>query len=248
MNDLTTSKTQLPDYMREDLREGAENLQRFVKPAYLKVVRDMASRELKSKFPAGTAVLLPNEIVLTEFEKDGFDFTPIFFFAQYCAINPLQLKDLPMIREKTTDRNSPLAKKCLNPDQWYEDCPEDPKYRIYNCEMLNFLFMCDACDVPCVMTFMKGEHRTGRRLATLIHSRRAPIYGTRFHATVGVHHDRNRQYDYFGLDIENADPAIVDQDQYEVYRELHRKVREQHDLIDVSYDIRDDDNAESSPF
>lgn len=244
MSDLVV-KSNLPAFMQEDMQEGALDLRQYVRPPRLKLVADTATRELKAKFPPGSAVLLPNEVKLGDLEN-SFDFIPVFFWQEYCSINPIQLKsELPMIRERTTDRDSALARKCLDPKSWYETCPEDPTYRVYNAEMLNFAFMPTDMSVgPCVMTFSKGEHRTGRRLASLIFSRRAPIFGCVFTAKVGVHRDRDKQYEFYGLDIENSmTPFVEDAEQYEVLREMHRTLRDQHDknLVQADYDGFEDE-------
>lgn len=251
----------VPDFMAADKGMGTEVLSQFVRPPYLKIVKNM-SKETKKLFGEGSAVLMPNKQLIVE-AGGSFQFVPLFFFVEYCAMNPWQLKDtLPMVRERSFDRDSALARKCRGgPKTWKEPCPEDPegKLNISNREVLNFIVALKDVELvkqPVVMSFMGGEHKPGRLLSALIQGRNAPLFGCVFRATTALHQYAGDNEDW-GLNFENGDPAFVtDPEEYAIYKESHLELTKQHDsgLVDVTYsepeasDVKDESAANEAAF
>ena len=87
---LVVKATQLaaaPDFMKEDEGAGAEALAQFLRPPFLKVVKDQSKALKKEGFEVGAVLINPdgagNRVVMDP--KGSFKFTPLFFYVEYCA-------------------------------------------------------------------------------------------------------------------------------------------------------------------
>lgn len=270
MNELIsgTQESNLPSFMEADKRMGVENLREYIIPPRLKIVQPLSGEPFSSLFNKGDVVLVPTmsrvaEVMLDEKKKptkkgSPFCLIPVFFFAEWCAWNPLSMKgNLPAIRERSLDPKSDVARKSRNQETREERCPEsnDPKDLIRYQEHLNFVAVLlgtgETAGIPVVISFSRAEHRTGANLASKIAMRSAPIFGCIFEAN--AQERNNAKGTWYGLDINNPSVAsgmggvVTDETQYAALRRLHLEMKEAHakNLIIVDHDDNDIDSEAS---
>lgn len=226
---------QAPGFMAADRNEGKTLLIGAVRPPYLKVVKGQSKSEFK-KFGVGSVVLMPEgKVVFRAGESEGFYFVPVFYYPEFACINPFDLGDkLPTFRKRSTDAQSELARKCKNPETWRQPCPEDPSKMMQNREIMTFVVMILDDEMKPMeygtMSFSGGEHKTGRRLASMITTKQAAPYGQIYKAATSVHTYQKGKYESEGLDVE------VDQDYVFVQDEtMYRELKALSELFEKSY-------------
>jgi len=231
----TTGAEHMPAFM-QNVDHGVEELSQFVVPPRFKMVQKQSGAPFDNYAP-GTALVLPAQVELAG-PSEAFHFVPLFFFAEWCLWNPIQLKDqLPMIRERTLDKTSPMVALARDPERWSITCPENEKFECRYVEHLNFVVMPvyhHAIDgVPFNITFSKSEHRTGANLASLVRMRRAPIFGCVMEARSARR--ANAMGDWWGLDVSQpsaesgVEPWVTEQQMFELYQEMHLELKAQHE-------------------
>ena len=103
----------------------------------------------------------------------------------------------------------------------------------------------EIAGIPVVVSFSRGEHRTGSNLASLIAMRSAPIFGCVFEA-----HSQERvnaKGVWYGLDITNPSVAsgvsgvVTDEKQYAALKKLHLQMKAAHAENMIVVDHADDD-------
>jgi hypothetical protein len=243
----------MPDYLRQEQNLGTQDLNDYIVPPRMKVVQKQSDDKLLSSFGAGDIIIVPNMQAVAALERDtkgrptgdapGFKFVPLFFFPEWCTWNPIEMKgNLLAIRERTLDPKSRLAMLARDADHRVASCPENANYKIKHVEHLNFLVMLvdhELSGQPIVMSFARAEHAAGRRLASLIKMRKAPIFGCVFEGHSAQR--SNQQGDWWGVDVTN--PSVetspwVPQDQFEVFKQLHSELQAAHESskLRVNYD------------
>jgi len=225
----------LPDFLGGQEVQGLEDLAQFVEPPILKVVQKQSSDDITSTFEAGDVIVLPTRSLIAPHE-DGpnpFLFVPIFFFPEWCTWTPQELRgQVPAIIGRSHDRNGVIAVKSANPDTRYEDVEyEGRMIQVRHVQHLNFmvtLYNHPLAGEPMIMSFARGEHRSGTRLASLIKARKAPIYACVFQAQVGTEPRKNNKGSWFGLDVTN--PTVegvtpwVGEEEFEALKEQFDEV------------------------
>jgi hypothetical protein len=248
-----------PSFMSADAAQGVEELNKYVVPPRIKIIQKQSGEEIVNRFGKGSAILTPQQFLVASMEagkKQGepFYIVPLLFFPEWATINPIQMKGtLPMLRERTQDPHSRLAKKAMDATLRMEACPEKPELKMRHTEFLNFIVVIlgngDAAGIPVVMSFSRGEHGRGGAFATLLKQRcgrsKTPVFGCQFRAQVG--HRSNQQGDWFGIDVSNpteddvaagVGPFVTDNDIYDRFKMTHTQLKEQLNaqLIQVSHD------------
>lgn len=246
--------SQLPAYMQNEEVLGTEQLGEFVRPPRLKIVQAMTKAPL-NQHPQGTVVVVPQNIVFSPADMQTrqaapFKFVPLFFYPEWICTNPLSKQ--PFVRGRTLDPRDEIARKAKNSDTWFEPCPEDPSLEIAYRECLNFVVMPyehELSGTPTVMTFSKAGYKDGANLASMIKICKASIFGRIYEATTSERSNDLGQW--FGFDIQAADPQWPSEDEYALFKELHIGLSEAHGkgVIEVDYaDPVEDTGAESSEF
>lgn len=250
---ISHSNLPVPAFMQEDEGLGTEVLSQFVRPPYVKIIKSQAKSELKEKWGEGSAVLFPSEIVLCKKQDEGFLMVPLFFYVEYCVMNPIQVKTLSMMRDRTFDPTSEIAKRARDPKAWTMPCPENKEFKIKYVEMLNFIFtpfQDGLPQMPCIMSFSRGEHRTGRMLSSMIQAKKASICGQVYRAKIGMHKYAQGEYEGWGFDFETPEPAFVtDPATYASFKDTHLMLKKKHEdgLIRADYDEDTAEEAATAP-
>ena len=240
-----------PKFMLDDQQMGTEEVTRYVIVPRVKVIQKQASAELLSRFNPGDVIISPvNALVAQTVMRDGvmgeFAFVPLYFFAEYCVWNPIELKGMePAIIERTTDVDSPIAAKALHANLREEPHPTHPQYKVRYVEHLNYVVqIIDHAEMTgevAVLSFARGEHRAGRQLAGLVKMRRAPLFGCKFIARVS-HRPGTGKGDWFGLDVDNhVDPWVDDEDEYARLKALHEEFKRLHEANRLRPDLSDEE-------
>jgi len=242
---------------KEDKSKGVGDIKNFVRPPRLKIVQFIKS-DTYDKFDPGTLIVVPQLAAITM----PITFTPLFFFPEWCVWNPIQLRSmLPVIRERTFNPNSQIASKSRNSSQRSFDCPENKEYKCTIAEHLNLLVMIhgdtDVQNVPVVMTFLRGEYKTGQTLLSMIQLRGKSIYAGIYAATIDKNKPRvNDKGKWFGFDFTNPDGEawVQNEAEFNVYKTLHESYATAHanQSIIIEHDELPDtgvnDPADSSVF
>lgn len=242
MSNEIALQNQTPDWMIADKHDGTEEMSRFVVFPRLVIVQPTAKDPL-DKYDAGTPVIMPNETVLSTFNKaekcldEPFIIVPIFFFAEYTLDNPREVWTAHgRVRERSFDHDSELARKCNDWNARSFPCPEMPAKECVHTTRLNFILWLHSPSgafqsTPCMFSFKRAETRSGMAFNSLIKARNAPIYGCQFYADVG--HRSNDKGQWYGLDISNPPaeigPWVANREMYESYKEEHIGLRAAHE-------------------
>jgi hypothetical protein len=255
--ELIIQNDNLPEYMRSALADtGTEGMGQFIVPPRIKIIQPVSRGEYKEKFSPGDAALVPQMLRITTLETDernrpknesaGVVFTPLFFFPEFCAWNPLEAKGtLPMIREASYDPASLIAAKARDPKRRLEPCPEMPEKMIRFVEHLNFVVLIHAEGLnmlPAVMSFSRAEHRSGSNFIALIKMRMAPMYGCKF--VFKTKYRETEKGQWYGIDVENPPEAIgafVDDRTFKYTTYQYNELKKAHEsrLIRVDHDFED---------
>jgi hypothetical protein len=181
-------------------------------------------------------------------EPPYFYLTPLLFFPEFIQWNPMQAKgSAPAIVDRSTDPNSRIAQRARSGNRT-DPYPGNQQWFISYVEHLNFVCVLfdEAGDQigekPIVISFARGEHKAGREFASLVKSRRKPIFGCRFKATVAKR--SNEKGNWYGFDLTNADdeigPWIQDAEQFAAYQAMHVELNENYKASKIRVDYDDD--------
>lgn len=240
--ELANVNAQLPDFMAAHGGAGTETLRQYIRPSRVKIVQYQSLGIFKEQFSPGDVVLVPQLIQLIQYNKQNAQynrlwFTPLFFFAEYLLVNPIELKGSePFVVDRTTNVKSELARRAKSERERTEDYPGKPQYKRKYVEALNFVSIVHIQGfeaTPVVFSFSNAEHKSGETLAAHITMRRqgqvrAPLYGCVFQGE--VRDRRNTKGEWLGFDISNptADsgfaPFIMDQALFNQYAALHEEL------------------------
>lgn len=258
-SEIVKANPSAPSWLAEQEVQGTELLREYIVPPRLKIVQKSATAELLAKFQQGDIIIVPSMQLVSEMPIDdgrptgqnGFNFTPLFFFPEFLTWNPYDTKGvLSSVHDRSTDRQSALAKKCTTKALWEEECPESPggkKRR--NCEHLNFVCMIDGIDDPCILSLARATHFAGRQLCNLIRMRKASPFNCVFQAKLTA--EKNNLGAWWGIQFSNPEEDIspwIEQEQQELFKEVFDQFAEnfKHQRIRVDYDtMPEDESAEA---
>lgn len=252
-----------PEFMADEEVTGLELLKQFIVPPFVKIIQKSADEELLKSFSAGDVILSPVNAVIAELPRDNrgkiiegsrtsFQVIPILFYPEYLTWNPIELKGVePAISYRTLDQNDPIVAKSRNPQLRKEPHPTNATLNIRHVEHLNFIVILHNHPLgvePAILSFSRGEWKTGSKFANLIKMRKAPIYGCVFDAVVGLRHGQFG--DWYGVDMCNPEEGSpwVEKDQYETLKEIHKEFSDYHKerRLQASYETPTADQDEAS--
>lgn len=252
-----------PDFMKPDETAGLSVVKQYVTPRRLKIVQKSSNTELLDEFFVGDVIITPDNDLVVEMgrddkgrpagEGDGFLFTVVSFFVEYCTWNPFELKGrAPAIIDRSLNSSSMIARKAKSMDMRFEPHPTEANLKIRHVEHLNFLVLVEGRDddLPVILTFDRGDHKAGRAFCDLIAMRKGPIYGGVYKADVNWR--ENEFGDWWGIDVGN--PAIdesepwVTEDRYPFLKKTHEYFAKLHseELVRVNYE--EDAPSETGDF
>lgn len=225
---------------------GLDLVNQYISPPRLKVVQKSTRSPIIDVYNVGDVIAMPMQqlvaaIILNDAKrptKDGtpFYFTPVLFYPEWLFWNPLETQGvLPAIRERSFDPTSELAIKSRSPETWSVKCPEMPEKdgKPIFCryvEHLNFVVVIEPPNIiegiPVVMSFARGEHKSGSSFCALLKMRHADIFGCRFE---GVVHWRpgTGKGDWMGIDVVNPSddkPWVETPELYDAFGKLHSEM------------------------
>jgi len=252
----------MPDWMKGEQVTGTETLGRYIVPPRVKIIQPLTRAPLIEQFDPGAAIIVPQAVLIADVaradngrpQRMGTPFfaTPVLFYPEWVAWNPLETRgSLPAVRGRTMDPNSQLAAKARDSALWAEPCPEMPEKNIRYCEHLNFILVLYGIEAvgmtPVVVSFSRGEHRTGTNFAALIKMRKASIFGGVYQFTAGWRENVKGQW--FGFDVGNpsaessVSPWVQDHELFKALEALHNQYSEAYTagLVQADYDDGSDD-------
>lgn len=250
----------VPEFMAEEEVLGLEVLKQFIVPPFIKIVQKQAGDELLQYFGAGDVILSPANAMIAEMPRDNkgrvvdgsrtsFRVVPVLFYPEWLTWNPIELKGAePSIRYRTLDPNDPVVSKARAPALRSEPHPDHPELKIRHVEHLNFLVILydhPLGSEPAILSFARGEWRSGSKFANLIRMRKAPIYGCVFEAVVT--HRVGQLGDWFGFDMCNPEEGSpwVKKEEYPTFKAIHEefdkynkeaKIRAQYEMAPADED------------
>lgn len=246
----------VPSWMAEDEAKGTESLIQYIIPPRIKIVQKASDSDLLERFNPGDVIIVPSNTMICAMgmkggkstgESVGFSFTPLFFFPEYCAWNPIQLKgQVPAIRERSFDPQSQIALNSRNANTRMQPHPDYDDMKIRFVEHLNFMVYMQGLEEAAVLSFSRAAHTAGRSFCSLIRLRRAPIYGCMFQATVV--HKKNAQGDWWEIAVENpATEQWIEESQYADFKQKHEEFTEAHQKAMIRPDYGDDNKTGETP-
>lgn len=260
---------EIPDFMVDETITGLEVLKDFVIPPFIKVIQKSANDDLLQSFSPGDVILSPANALIAEMPrndknrpiegaKSQFQIVPLFFYPEWITWNPIQLKGTePAIVYRTINPNDPVVAKSRSATLRSETHSTQPEYTIRHVEHLNFIVLLHNHELgaePAILSFSRGEWRSGTKFAALIRMRKAPIYGCIFEANVNIRH--NPKGDWYGCDMANPSEGSswVGKDGFDELKELHEQFVKLHkeQRIQAQYDTTTEEDeaatAESKEF
>jgi len=247
---------EMPDFMRDQEIKGTDALDEFIIPPRIKVVQSQSTKLLET-FKAGDVILTPTNTIILEPERDDrdklveggkrtFNFVPLFFYPEWATWHDIKLKgQVPAIKYRTTDPTDPIVAKSRNSDLREEDDPEHPKMKLRHVEHFNYIVSLIDHELegqPALLSFSRGEWKSGSNFASLIKMRRASIFGCIFTAVVGF---RNGKLgDWYGLDIVNPStrsPWVTDKEQYAEFESVHETFKDHYASSKLKAALEDED-------
>lgn len=260
--------SQVPDFMKPHGVEGTEVLKQYVTPPRVKVCQPLSKPPLIDRFRPGEVAVVPllERLSLQDFDDRtanedqpvAFYFAPIFFYPEWCAWNPIELKGTaPAILERSLDPRSALAKKTRDPETRQEKKLDEqgnpmtkdgrPMY-VKNLEHLIYVVQIvgehPLAGFVCSMTWASGEHKYGANFNALVGQRKAPLYGCQFAAV--VRRRANEKGWWYGIDVENppeggaVTPFVMDPEQFELRKAAHLEYRGIYEAKLLRVDHEDD--------
>lgn len=257
----------MPDFIKEADLEGTEQLGQYVIPPRLKVIQGSSKAPFSEMFDTGDAVMVPQMMMVAPVKKnehgksgnagEPFHIVPLFFYAEWCLWNPIERKGTHnAIVERTLDPESPIVSKCRDPK--LRHLPIDGEFdgkgnQLCQRYIEHLNYICVIVDkdhelhgMPFVISYSRGDHRSGSNLAALIKLRKAPIYACRLQAQVAFRPDAKG--DWYGLDILNpqdSQPWIDDAEEFAALKELHEEFKGAHDANLIQADYADSDESKT---
>ena len=232
-----------PSFMsQEDLNSGcgAEGAAKHIIPSRVKIVQSNAKKPYSELFNEGDVILTPGKHLVCP-AGGFFTFTPVYFFTEYCLVNPYKTAGtLPMIRERSLDENSEIAKRCENLESI--TCPELPSEKCKYKKFLNFLvriYNSPGGDFPCLLSFSGGEYKYGSNfLGMLLGAQK--MYTRNFSAMPNSH--ENPGNEWIGLDVINPPgdsgfgPWVTDENWYKTSKRFFEQFTEDRHSILADYE------------
>lgn len=228
----------VPDFMAGEEVLGLDALKQYVVPPFIKIVQKQAGDELLQSFGTGDVILSPANAMIAEMPRDNkgrvlddatasFKIVPVLFYPEWLTWNPIELKGTEQsIRYRTLDPNDAVVSKARAPALRSEPHPTNPEMKIRHVEHLNFLVILYDHPLgtePCILSFSRGEWKSGSKFAGLIKMRKAPIYGCVFEAVLG--HRKNDKGDWWGFNMCNPSEGSpwVKKEEYETFKAIHEE-------------------------
>lgn len=226
-------KEERPNFLAQvEGDSSTDSLDQFMQVSMIKLVQKQSANELLEEFGMGQPILNPEMIPI----PSPFKFVPVLFYPQWMKWAPLESGE--GILDSSLDPHSEVARKAQNRATWFED-RDDGKGKNRYVEHLNFIVLLpEVHSAPVVLSFAKGEHRTGRRLANLIKVRNAPIYSGVYTATPKLRPPRSGNQ-WYGFDIDNAG-WVSSQEEFDTYKAIYEDVKARQDKIAIDFESGDD--------
>lgn len=269
-NAIVTTQEQkpLPQHLIKAAGEkplGLDIVRQYVRPPRLKIVQPQSEAELKKEFPEGSVIMQPGKILVAEMPYDEatrrhgdagmpFNFVPLFFYPEYFVFNPINLKQLATIRDRSTDPKSEIAGRARNPNMREMPCPEDAKEVVRFVEVLTYIVHVTTVEllwgIPVSMTFMRGEHKTGTKFSGDIMLRKADIFANVFQANT-AHRVKDR-FNWYGYNINaplQGSQWVENPEEFEFYKSLYQDLAAAHAANLLQTDFDDDEGrvVDSTP-
>jgi hypothetical protein len=240
-NTSLTKIAPIPEYLKDKEVLGLATINKVVAPPALVIVQAMSQKLLDAGFKQGDLVLLPAQ----ELAPDTISVIPLFFYTEFAIVNPRDMKDLPMIRERSFDEKSEIAQRCRDLEEF--PCPENEKYMCRYQATMTFVVWCEELQQVATLRFSRSEYKTGRIFASKIKARRRSIFASRYTLQVGIH--KNDKGRWNGFDFKQVDPEAlwVDEDTYNTLETMHLEISKAHAdnlLVPAEVDIDDVDDTE----
>lgn len=240
MNEIQkTGADQVPAHLLQLMQQGTvstgvESMKHIRILNRVAVIQSNSPKEKKDKFGEGAICVPASDMTLAR-QGQQIDFVPVLFFEEFIAWNDRKDKSGAMIYDRTTDRESDLAKRCQDPKRWFEyygptDVPDDKKLKRSFRHHLNFLAVIYSGPLKgelVVFSFAKSNWRVGAGMISKIRQRKiqglqAPMWSTVFSCrTVHVTNDGNEWYKF---DVNNAEVPWVEASDMEAMKLMHEEL------------------------
>lgn len=234
---------QLPAHLIKAAGErpmGLDIVRTYVRPPRAKIVQPQSGAELRKEFPEGSVIMQPGNVMIAPMTFDEatkrygdssapFTFVPLFFYPEYFVFNPINLTQLPTIRDRSTDPKSDIAVRARAKATWEAPCPEDTtgKEKIRFTEVLTYIIhvtsVPELWGKPLSMTFMRGEHKTGVKFSGDIMLRKADLFANVFQANTSQRiKDRFNWYGYNITAPMQGSQWVESAEEFEFYKNLYQ--------------------------
>lgn len=196
-------------------------------------IKQSSSRDQYKDFPNGTVLISGTTQIVAERSQgedrsDAFRVVPLFFFPEWVTMSDLKDKASNTILYRTTNENDPIVAKARDQKLRTEQYGDNDQFKMSHREIFNFMCVIvgehPLAGSHVVMTFSRGEHRTGRQWCTYLFMRKSPIFGQIFEFSTSERH--GSEGDWWGFDFKPI--GWVAQDDFENLKEIHAEFKRLH--------------------
>jgi hypothetical protein len=253
----TTGNADMPAFLAQTRGASSDTLDglgQYQSTPRVAIVQPQSGPERKSEFGEGAVVILPdNELVV---EAGGsFVAVPVYFFPTWEVWSDIDDEQSDMILDSSSDESSDIARRCKDPKQRTQKYNVgDEEYEMSYVESLNFIVRIEdgpAAGTFAVLSFNRGAHYVGRKIASVLKRRNIALYGNR--VKFGTTHRTKGRYNWFEFALgnptaEEGGSFVQNKDDFEALKQQHDMFRDAHraGVLGVNRDDETHDESEAA--
>ena len=220
----------------------------------VRLTQGISPQEVKKVAGEGAALLQPGNVPLAR-PGEAFNFVPLLFFTEFISFRDRRDTGNHAIADRSFDPSSVVATKSRDADareEEYSGGPSNKPWILKHTEILNFagvIYGGELDSTPCVISFSKGEFRTGKDLCSAALLRKVegvqvPLWAQVWRFTTNLRERGGNAW--WGLDFSNPEDPWIKEDEQTSMHTLHEELRQQHDEQRLVVD-REDSNEPVAP-
>jgi hypothetical protein len=219
-----------------------------------KTIQGTAGQDLQAKFPQGTMILRPGDVLAAEV-NDPLQIVTVNFFAEFCKWSDLRDKTSPSILERSWDPASEIARRARSAalrTQIYEG--EENKQKPQKFRFVEHLnFVCIIAEPghalygePVILDFSKGEFGTGKSFINTIALRKLPLWAQRWHIHTSFRDEGDKKW--WGIDyaVPIGEEGWISEADTEFFQNAHREFQDMINKRRLLVDRSDKEDAEDT--
>ena len=224
-----TPGSQIPDYLAKYAETETKATQEMLKEhrvlPRLKLIQAMTDNALKDRVGEGSCILTPGEAMICD-KKGNFYFVPVLFYDEWITMSDRKDKVSPMIRARSFDKTSEIAKKAADPKKRMEEYEGGFKMRHIHCLTFpGFLYgEHQLAGQAATLVYSKGEFGNGRTFINAVAMRRTPIWSQVWELNPAFRDRGDKKW--YGFDFQPADEPDIKAEEVDFFLAAAKEMKE----------------------